>query len=396
MRVVRQRHEVADALRALPLRGAAGLRRRRSLRRAAPAPRPAHRGADRRRRVGRREPSLGARVQPPAPAPEADRDGAQPGPGRRRCAAAARRRACGWPRRSRYRQPRAPSSSWSTPPTPARRPPFAFIEANPRLQVEHTVTEEVTGLDLVRLQLRARRRGVAGRARASARTRCRRRVASRCRCASTSRRWRPTGACGRPAASSPAFEPPSGPGVRVDAFGYAGYRTNPRFDSLLAKVIVARPAADLAAAVAKAAARAGRVPHRRASATNIPFLRALLRHPGCRGATGSTPASSRSTSTSWSTPPRERPEPARPCGRAAGPSRRPRRRRPIRSPSWPGTATGRPTTAGPGSLDGRRLPTAARGHRRRARADAGHDRQHRRRPRATRCAPASRCWSWKR
>ena len=35
-----------------------------------------------------------------------------------------------------------------------------------------------------------------------------------------------------------AYDPPSGPGVRVDGYGYAGYRTNPRFDSLLAKVIV--------------------------------------------------------------------------------------------------------------------------------------------------------------
>ena len=34
------------------------------------------------------------------------------------------------------------------------------------------------------------------------------------------------------------FEPPTGPGVRVDSYGYAGYRTNPNFDSLLAKVIV--------------------------------------------------------------------------------------------------------------------------------------------------------------
>ena len=47
-----------------------------------------------------------------------------------------------------------------------------------------------------------------------------------------------------------AYEPPSGPGVRVDGFGYAGYATSARYDPLLAKVIVA--ADDLAAGAARA------------------------------------------------------------------------------------------------------------------------------------------------
>ena len=38
-----------------------------------------------------------------------------------------------------------------------------------------------------------------------------------------------------------AFEVPAGPGLRTDTFGYAGYRTSPNFDSLLAKVIRPRP-----------------------------------------------------------------------------------------------------------------------------------------------------------
>ena len=51
-----------------------------------------------------------------------------------------------------------------------------------------------------------------------------------------------------------AYEPPSGPGVRVDGFGYAGYRTSARYDSLLAKVIAHAPT-DFAAAVDRATAR---------------------------------------------------------------------------------------------------------------------------------------------
>src|ERR1700719_1385700 len=75
-----------------------------------------------------------------------------------------------------------------------------------------------------------------------------------------------------------AFDPPSGPGVRVDSFGYAGYRTSAAFDSLLAKVIVHVPAARWGDMVAKAARtlrefRIGGVE------TNIAFLHAVLADP---------------------------------------------------------------------------------------------------------------------
>ena len=72
-----------------------------------------------------------------------------------------------------------------------------------------------------------------------------------------------------------AYEPPSGPGVRVDGYGYAGYTTNPRFDSLLAKVIAHTPRNDMAAACTKlsrALAEFAIV----GVTTNLPFLRALL------------------------------------------------------------------------------------------------------------------------
>ena len=49
-----------------------------------------------------------------------------------------------------------------------------------------------------------------------------------------------------------AFEPPAGPGVRVDSFGYAGYRTSPAFDSLLAKVIAHSPSENFTDVVQRA------------------------------------------------------------------------------------------------------------------------------------------------
>jgi acetyl/propionyl-CoA carboxylase alpha subunit/acetyl-CoA carboxylase carboxyltransferase component len=158
---------------------------------------------------------------------------------------------------------------------------FAFIEANPRLQVEHTVTEAVTGLDLVRLQLQVADgatlkdlgladqaavpapRGVAVQARVNLET------------MTADGQVRPAGGV------IAAYEPPSGPGVRVDGFGYGGYRTSARYDSLLAKLIV--QAADLPAAAAKAE-RALAEFRLTGVASNIGFLRALLRRLAAGGA----------------------------------------------------------------------------------------------------------------
>ena len=128
---------------------------------------------------------------------------------------------------------------------------FAFLEANPRLQVEHTVTEELTGVDLVKAQLRlARGCSLAELGLAQANVEFRRGFAMELRVnletIDASGRARPA------AGTLTAFEPPSGPGIRVDTFGYAGYSTNPRFDSLVAKVICYSPSPDFADVVTRA------------------------------------------------------------------------------------------------------------------------------------------------
>jgi hypothetical protein len=74
------------------------------------------------------------------------------------------------------------------------------------------------------------------------------------------------------------FDPPSGPGVRVDTFGYAGYKTSAAYDSLLAKIIVHSVAASWPDVVQKAA-RALREFRIEGVATNIPFIQAVLAHP---------------------------------------------------------------------------------------------------------------------
>lgn len=74
------------------------------------------------------------------------------------------------------------------------------------------------------------------------------------------------------------YNPPTGPGVRIDGYVYPGYSTNPKFDSLLAKLIVHEKSGDLVRLFAKAE-RALSEFHIGALDTNISFLRSLLRLP---------------------------------------------------------------------------------------------------------------------
>lgn len=153
---------------------------------------------------------------------------------------------------------------------------FVFIECNPRLQVEHTVTEQILGLDLVQVQLRlaasaslaslgleqdsiARPNGQAMQLRINMET------------------MAPDGQVLPAGGTIHAWDMPAGSGIRVDGFGYRGYRTVGSFDSLLAKLILHVPQGDFPALMAKAR-RALRECQIGGVDSNLGFLRRLLMH----------------------------------------------------------------------------------------------------------------------
>jgi len=157
---------------------------------------------------------------------------------------------------------------------------FFFIEANARLQVEHTVTEEVLGLDLVRIQLDlASGRSLAEIGLLQADIPGPRGFAMQARV--NMERMEADGSTRPTGGTLTAFEAPSGPGLRTDTFGYTGYTTSPRFDSLLAKVIAHTPSTNFPDVVAKTY-RALSEFRIEGVATNIGFLQNLLRHPAVR------------------------------------------------------------------------------------------------------------------
>jgi acetyl-CoA/propionyl-CoA carboxylase biotin carboxyl carrier protein len=146
---------------------------------------------------------------------------------------------------------------------------FYFLEMNTRIQVEHTVSEEISGIDLVREQILV----AAGRPLSFAQADVELRghaIEVRVNAEDPAQGFRPAPGTLR------AYREPGGFGVRVDSAAYPGFTITPDYDSLIAKLIVRGRTRD------EALARLGRaideylivgVP------TTLPMLRALIDYP---------------------------------------------------------------------------------------------------------------------
>ncbi|WP_131737021.1 acetyl-CoA carboxylase biotin carboxylase subunit [Actinomadura roseirufa] len=157
---------------------------------------------------------------------------------------------------------------------------FTFMEVNCRIQVEHPVTEMVTGIDLVREQLRVaagdglsvtqedvRPRGVS--------------IECRVNAEDPRRDFMPTPGLVE------EFWPPAGPFVRVDTHGFPGFRVTADYDPLLAKVAVWAPDRRQAIERADRALEEFRVTGRGVR-TTTGFLREVLENPVFRAAKHTT------------------------------------------------------------------------------------------------------------
>src|SRR5262249_29318014 len=147
---------------------------------------------------------------------------------------------------------------------------FYFIEVNARIQVEHPVTELVTGIDLVREQIRIAageplrfmqdqvpQRGVA--------------IECRINAEDPAADFRPS------PGTVMRWHAPGGPGVRLDTHVVQGYRVPPNYDSLVAKLLVHQPTRAEALAVMRRALAEFSV---EGIKTTIPRHREIFNHSG--------------------------------------------------------------------------------------------------------------------
>jgi acetyl-CoA carboxylase biotin carboxylase subunit len=125
---------------------------------------------------------------------------------------------------------------------------FYFIEVNARIQVEHPVTELVTGVDLIKEQIRVaageklryRQEDIVHRGSA---------IEVRINAEDPAKDFRPS------AGTITGWHPPGGPGVRLDSHVVPGYRVPPNYDSMVAKLLVHRPTREEAIAAMRRALR---------------------------------------------------------------------------------------------------------------------------------------------
>ena len=110
---------------------------------------------------------------------------------------------------------------------------FYFIEMNTRIQVEHPVTEMITGIDIVKQQIRI------ARGEPLSFTQARHRAARATRSNAASMPRIPTSFAPSPGRIT-RWDVPGGFGVRVDSHAHAGYRVPPYYDSMIGKLIVPR------------------------------------------------------------------------------------------------------------------------------------------------------------
>jgi acetyl-CoA/propionyl-CoA carboxylase, biotin carboxylase, biotin carboxyl carrier protein len=155
---------------------------------------------------------------------------------------------------------------------------FYFLEMNTRIQVEHTVSEMISGMDLIREQIRVAAgeplgftqdeidfRGFA--------------IEGRINAEDPAQNFRPA------PGTITAYREPAGPGVRVDSAAYPGFTISPDYDSMIAKLIVWAPTRS------QAIARLARALDEyvvEGVPTTIPILRALCDHPDVQNATYGT------------------------------------------------------------------------------------------------------------
>jgi len=146
---------------------------------------------------------------------------------------------------------------------------FYFMEINTRIQVEHPVTELVTGIDLVQWQIR-----IAAGERLALKQEAipQNGAAIECRINAESPEdgFRP---CPGPIRE---FILPGGPGVRVDTHAYCGYLVSPYYDSMIAKLLTQAPTRAAAIATMRRALSEFVV---RPLKTTIPLQRRILEHP---------------------------------------------------------------------------------------------------------------------